>query len=124
MRKFRAQWLIHAGVLLTFALIPVWLRLPQSPIFAPLYVTRFLIFLPMLWSIFWWIALGVPGLRDLLRNRWRTLWALALVGLALWGFASLLWAFQRVDQPDVGQTAALQFGVSALFALVVACDAP
>ncbi len=124
LRKFHDKWLIHAGILATFALIPVWLRLPQLPIFAPLYVTRFLIFLPMLWSIFWWIGLGAPGLHDLLRNRWRTLWALTLVGLALWGFASLLWAFQRVDHPDVGQTAALQFGVSALFAVVVACAAP
>lgn len=123
-RKWRSIWLIHAGVVLTFALIPVWYRLPQSPIFAPLYVTRFLIFLPMIWAIFWWIVLGAPGLRDLLRSRLRTGWALALLLLALWGFASLLWAFQRVDYPEVGATAALQFGVSALFAVVVACAAP
>ena len=122
--KFHAKWLIHAGILLTFALIPVWYRLPQSPIFAKLYVTRFLIFLPMLWSIGWWLVLGLPGLRDLLHSRWRTLWALSLLLLALWGFASLIWAFQRVDHPDVGQTAALQLGVSALFAVVVACAAP
>ncbi len=122
--KFRPQWLIHAGVLLTFALIPVWYRLPQSPIFAQLYVTRFLIFLPMLWSISWWLVLGLPGLRDLFRSRLRTLWALSLLLLALWGYASLIWAFQRVAHPDVGQTAALQFAVSALFAVVVACAAP
>ena len=59
-RKWRSKWLIHAGILLTFALIPVWYRLPQSPIFAQLYVTRFLIFLPMLWSIFWWLVLACP----------------------------------------------------------------
>src|SRR4051812_44132756 len=78
----------------------------------------------MLWSIFWWLVLGLPGLRDLWRSRWRTLWALSLHLLALWGYASLLWAFQRVAHPDVGQTAALQFAVSALFVVVVACAAP
>jgi O-antigen ligase len=123
-RKWQSIWLIHTGILLTFFLIPVWYRLPQSPIFARLYVTRFLIFLPMLWAIFWWLLLRLPGLRELLLSRSRTLWALALLALALWGFASQLWAFQRVDYPDVAQTAALQFGVSALFAVVVACAAP
>ncbi|MFN8564167.1 MAG: hypothetical protein U0703_21695 [Anaerolineae bacterium] len=121
-RKIRFKWLIHAGILLTFALIPVWYRLPQSPLLARLYVTRFLIFLPMLWAIFWWLVLRAPGLRDL--HGWRARWALALLLLALWGFASQVWAFQRVDYPDVGATAALQFGVSALFAVVVACAAP
>ncbi|MCC6802067.1 MAG: O-antigen ligase family protein [Anaerolineae bacterium] len=124
LRKWRSIWLIHAGILLTFALVPVWYRLPQSPLFARLYVTRFLIFLPIIWSVVWWVVLGVPGLRDLARSRWRSLWALALLLLALWGFASQVWAFQRVDYPEVGATAALQFGVSALFAVVVACAAP
>lgn len=123
-RKIRAIWLVHAGIVLTFALIPVWLRLPQSPYFARLHMTRFLIFLPMLWTIFWWLALRAPGLRELARSRWRALWALALLLLALWGFASQLWAFQRVQYPQVGGTAALQLGVSALFAVVVACAAP
>ncbi|MEO8393687.1 MAG: O-antigen ligase family protein [Chloroflexota bacterium] len=123
-RKFYPQWLIQVGILLTFALIPVWYRLPQSPIFAQLYVTRFLIFLPMLWSIFWWLVLGLPGLRDLFRSRLRVFWALSLLLLALWGYASLLWGFQRVAHPDVGQTAALQFAVSVLFVVVVACAAP
>ncbi len=123
-RKWRSEWLIHAGVLLTFLLVPVWYRLPQSPVFARLYVTRFLIFLPMLWVIFWWLVLRLPGLRDLLHSRARALWALALLSLALWGFASQVWAFQRVAYPEVAATAALQFGVSALFALVVACAAP
>ena len=122
--KFRTRWLIHAGILLTFALIPVWYRLPQSPFFARLYVTRFAIFLPMLWTIFWWLVLGLPGLRDLFRSRLRTIWGLSLLLLALWGYASLTWAFQRVAHPDVGQTAALQFAVSVLFAVVVACAAP
>ncbi len=114
--------LIQAGILVTFALIPVWYRLPQSPIFAPLYVTRFLILLPMLWSIGWWLIGGLPGLSGF--RSWRSYWALALLLLALWGFASELWAFIRVLHPDVGQTAALQFGIAVLFAVVVACVTP
>ncbi|MCZ2094801.1 MAG: hypothetical protein LC121_00735, partial [Anaerolineae bacterium] len=124
LRKWRSIWLIHAGILLTFALIPVWYHRVDVEFFAPLYVTDFLIFLPMLWAIFWWLILRAPGLRDLAHSRWRAGWALALLLLALWGFASQVWAFQRVDYPEVGATAALQFGVSALFAVVVACAAP
>jgi hypothetical protein len=115
---------IHVGILLAFLLIPVWYRRPQLPIFAHLYVTRFLIFLPMLWSVFFWIVLGAPGLKAFLQSRARVLWAFALLLLALWAFASQVWAFQRVAYPEVAGSAALQFGVSALFALVVACAAP
>ena len=124
--KLRAglQSQIHVGILLTFLLIPVWYRLPQSPIFARLYVTRFLIFLPMLWAIFSWIVLGAPGLKAFLQSRARVFWAFALFLLALWAFASQIWAFQRVAYPEVGGSAALQFGVSALFAFVIACAAP
>lgn len=121
--KWRSIWLIHAGMLLTFLLIPVWYRLPPLPILARLYVTRFLILLPMLWTIGWWLALRLPGLRAFARSRTRAIWALALLGLALWSFASQGWAFQRVEHPDVGATAALQLGVAILFALVVACTA-
>jgi O-antigen ligase len=114
--------LIQLGILVTFGLIPVWYRLPQPPIFAQLYVTHFLILLPMLWSIGWWLISGLPGLTTF--RSWRSYWALALLLLALWGFASELWAFMRLTHPEVGQTAALQLGVSALFAVVVACAAP
>jgi O-antigen ligase len=49
-------------------------------------------------------------------------WALSLLTLALWAVLSQTWAFQRVEHPEVGATAALQFGVMALFAVVVACS--
>jgi O-antigen ligase len=117
--------LIHLGILAAFALIPVWYRLPATPpLFPSLYVSRFLILLPMLWSIVWWLVLGLPGFNMLRQDTLRAGWALALLLLALWALASPLWAFQRIAHPDVGQSAALQFGVVALFAIVVACAAP
>lgn len=116
---------LHAGILTTIALIPVWYRLPFAPpLLPPLYVSRFLILLPTLWSIVWWLLLGLPGFRELRKDRLRAGWALALLLLALWGFASATWAFQRVDHPEVAATSSLQFGIVALFALVVACAGP
>jgi O-antigen ligase len=117
--------LLHLCILLTFALIPLWYRLPAAPPLLPaLYVSRFLILLPMLLSILCWLALRLPGFARLCRDRLRTIWALALLLLALWGFASQLWAFQRGPHPEVGATSALQFGIVALFALTAACAAP
>lgn len=122
--KLHFHRLIHAAILLTFLLIPVWYRPPQSPLFAPLYVTRFLIFTPMVLAIGFWLVLGLPGLRDFLRFRARSLWMLALLLLALWAFASQIWAFQRAAYPEIAASSSLQLAVSVLFALTVACAAP
>lgn len=117
--------IIQAGIVMTFALIPVWYRFAEvPPFFPPLYVSRFLILLPMLFTIGAWLIAGLPGFDRLRRAKWGRWWALALLSLALWAFASTLWAFQRRQHPDVGETAALQFGIVALFALVCACAAP
>ncbi len=117
--------IIQAGILITFGLIPVWYRFPFVPsIFPPLYVSRFLILMPMLFTIGAWLIAGLPGLGRLRRSTWGALWALMLITLALWAFASNLWAFQRRNYPEVGQTAALQFGIAVLFAVVCACAAP
>ncbi len=116
---------IHLGILATFALIPVWYRFPFIPPLLPsLYVMRFLIFLPMLWTIVWWLMLRLPGLAALRRDTLHAGWALALLLLALWALASPLWAFQRDTHPEVANSASLQFGVVALFAVVVACASP
>ncbi len=117
--------LLHIAILLTFALIPVWYRLPGYPLFFPhLYVSRFLILLPMLVAIGGWLIAGLPGFSELRRDKLRRGWALALMSLALWVFASHLWAFQSIPHPEVAQTAALQFGIVALFVVVVACVQP
>jgi O-antigen ligase len=116
---------IQAGILATFALIPVWYRFPgRLPLLPPLYVSQFLILLPILWSIAWWLIAGLPGFKALRSDSVRAGWALALLLLALWVLASPLWAFQRTAHPEVAQSASLQFGIVALFAVVVACAAP
>lgn len=122
--RFQPVMLVQVGIVITFALIPLWLRVPQPPFLPELYVSRFVILAPMLWTVGVWLILGMPGLRDLRKSRWGRWWALCLLLLALWGFASLLWAFAADFAPEVGQTAALQWGVVALFVVVVACCAP
>src|SRR5690606_19520064 len=67
---------------------------------------------------------GLPGLRRFARERWRALWAIALIVLGIWGFASTGWAFIGKQYPDVGETAALQLGVVVLFVVVVGCVSP
>jgi len=123
-RKYRLP-VIQVFILITFALIPTWYRFAEVPsLFAPLYVSSFLILLPMLFSIGVWLLTGLPGLDRLRRSRWGRWWALALLVLAVWAIASTLWAFQRRNYPEVGETAALQFGIAVLFAVVCACAAP
>jgi O-antigen ligase len=112
---------LHIGIIITFLLIPVWYRLPSSPFRSPLYVTRFLILLPIVWTIGVWLLTGVPGLREFLRDRRRVTWGLCLLLLALWAYCSQSWAFIRNREPDVAATAALQFCFAVLFAIVVAC---
>lgn len=117
---------IHAGILAVFALIPVWYRFPGSPrAYTQLYSTGFLIFGAMLWTVGWWLLAGLPGFAELRRDKVRRWWALALLLLALWGFGSITWSYTGTfSRPDITAGAALQFGVSVLFALVVACAAP
>ncbi|PJF24874.1 MAG: hypothetical protein CUN53_15635, partial [Phototrophicales bacterium] len=124
-RRLPAQ----TGIALSLALIPVWLRVGQTPVFAPLYVTRFLIFLPLLLSIFGWVLMGLPGFRGLLKaegrgGQARRAWGLLLLALAAWAALSTEWAFIRWRDPNVAATSALQFCVVALFAIVVVCCAP
>lgn len=111
--------------LLTFALVPVWYRIRGAPgDFDRLYLTGFLIFWPMLGTVAAWLFTGLPGFAPLRRDPVRRWWALALLMLVIWGFASWGWAFTRAHHPDVALGAALQFGLVALFALAVACAGP
>ncbi|MFN8373076.1 MAG: O-antigen ligase family protein [Anaerolineae bacterium] len=110
------------GIVITFLLIPIWYRLPRSPFLSPLYVTRFLILLPVVWTIGVWLLTGVPGLREFLRDKRRVGWGLALLLLGLVAYCSQSWAFMRQQHPEVAATAALQFTLVVLFAFVVACS--
>ncbi len=108
-----------------FLLIPVWYRLPAYlPFFPPLYPLRFLILLPMLIAIVSWMLAGLPGLAALRRDRPRALWALSLLLLSLWAFASTNWAFMGETHPELALASALQFALVALFALTIACAGP
>ncbi len=119
--RHRARQLVGACVVLTFALVPVWYRLPTSPFDSPLYVTRFLILLPMTMAIGLWLLAALPGLRDLRRSKWGASWATIMLTLALWAFFSGAWAFAKTRAPDAATNAALTFGTAALFAMVTAC---
>lgn len=123
MRAFRSHLMVVArlAALLSFFCIPLWTRLTFVPLgFAPYHVVRFVIVLPMLTTIFCWLVAGAPGLFAQRRTTTRSLWALSLLTVALWTFASLSWAFIRERAPDIGETAALKFGIVALFATAVA----
>jgi O-antigen ligase len=119
---------IQAGIVAAFLLLPLWYRFstrnPPPLGLAPLYVDYFLLLLPLLWTILWWLVLGLPGLRALLRDPLRRAWALLVLLLALWSYASLMWAFMRDLHPEVGATAALQVAVVLLFAVAVASAGP
>ncbi len=116
---------VRVGILATFALVPVWYRFKGAPgDFKTLYSTGFLIFWPMLWTVGWWLAVGLPGFAALRRDKVRRLWALALLLLALWAFLSGAWAFTRRFAPEVTTGAALPLALAALFAITVACAGP
>lgn len=116
------QLVIYAGILATLALVPVWYRLPGAP--APWtahYVTGYAIFIPIVWTLIAWLLLGLPGLRDLARDRLRLTWALSLVLLVIWALLSSGWAFSRAE---VAVGAAIQMALAAAFAICVACAGP
>lgn len=109
-------WIMRAGVMLTFLCVPLWYRLPGVPDWMPdLYVSRFLLINAMVLSLALWFVLGLPRLRAV---QWRAVWIPLLVGLAVWMYASGAWAFMRDRYPELTVNAALQLGLTALFALM------
>lgn len=115
----RVEWrmlVARAGVALTFLLVPLWYRLPNLPAWMPdLYVSRFLLVNVMVVSLGLWLVVGLPRLRAV---RWRASWIVLLLALALWMFASGAWAFMRDRYPELAINAAVQLGLTALFALM------
>lgn len=119
-RDYR-RLIVQAGALAVFALTPLWYRLPQPlPVIEPLYVTRFVVFLVAALTVGVWLFSGAVGLGALLRDRTRAVWALALLALAVWMWASGSWAFMGERYPEIARSASLQMTISALFALAVA----
>jgi hypothetical protein len=117
--------LIHFGILSTFALTPVWYRFSFAPPpFTQNYVSGFLIFVPIIWTIALWFLTGFPGLKSLVSDRLRLFWIFTLLTLVLWAYASIDWAFMHNQRPDVAKGFAFQLAVVALFVIVVACSGP
>jgi len=115
---------LQTGIGLSFLLMMGWMRLLPPPFGAPdLNVTRFALFWAMLATALLWLVSGTPGFADLGRDRLRALWAVALLLLAIWAYASQSWAFTREIDPKVSLSAGLGWCVVALFALVIACAA-
>src|SRR5437016_854460 len=111
------QRALDFGVLLTFFLVPWWLRPPWIP--RDPYTLGFLISLPLLASIILWVLLGLPGLRAALRDR-RRYWLMIAALFLYWVMLSPQWSLY----PEASVSAAQQFAFAAIFALVVLCSGP
>jgi O-antigen ligase len=113
------------GILVTFALIPAWLKFQAAPApFTATYILGFVIIVPIIGTIAAWILTGLPGLSHLLQDKWRLAWLLCWLMLAAWGFFSQGWAFIRLKEPGVGQNAALHLWLLVLFLIATASAAP
>jgi hypothetical protein len=117
--------IVQIGIVVCFLLMIGWFRLPRLPDPIPTYYNlRFVLFAAMLITIVLWFACGLPGFAALRRDKLRAAWALALLLLAAWAYASQTWGFVALSYPFVGADGALAWGITALFALVVAAAAP
>lgn len=118
---------IEVGILLTFASVPLWLRMPYAPgTYAPLYAFGFFITLPMLFTIGSWLIAGLPGLRELRHDPVRLVGVVLLFLLVGWMHLSVSWSFiaEVRDLPNVAQSAAMRWTLVAVWVLVVACVSP
>lgn len=120
-RFFAAQ----VGIAATFGLMPAWLKFQAAPApFTATYILGFVMVAFIVWTIGAWLLAGLPGLGQLLMDRWRLAWVICWLLLAAWGFFSQGWAFIRLKEPGVGQNAALHLWLIALFLIATASAAP
>lgn len=115
---------VQAGILVTFALIPVWYRFRGLPSFSTFYSAGFLIFWAMVWTVGWWVITGLPGLRAVLKSRLGLLWVVLLIILAGWSWLSWLWSYTRLTNPTVTISSAIPLTLVILFAIAASCAAP
>ncbi|MEZ4670573.1 MAG: O-antigen ligase family protein [Anaerolineae bacterium] len=125
MKSFRlstlSMFMIQAGILTTFALVPVWYRFRGFPSFSTFYGAGFLIFWTMLWTIGWWLIAGFPGLREALLSKLRRIWIMFVVALMGWSWLSSVWGYTRITYPSVTISSVLPFTVVILFSIVIIC---
>lgn len=116
LRTLITQRAISIGIVATFFLIPVWHRVEfASDPFLRDYSTGYLIFIPIIWTISWWIISGFKGVKDISKHKARWLWLGGLLALAIWGLASQRWSFMATDRPEIAAGAAAQFALAVLF---------
>lgn len=123
----RRQLPTQLCILLTFACVPLWLRMDYAPpTYDRYYALGFLIAIPMCLTILSWLLTGVVGLERLAKQRGRAVWAIGVLLLALWMNLSVSWSFiaNIRDLPNVTESAALQFSLVALWAIATASNAP
>ncbi|MDX2077318.1 MAG: O-antigen ligase family protein [bacterium] len=123
-RKYQ-HFFIQVGILVTFFIIPMWLRIPNAPkSFSRAYILGFVWLIPLTFTLTIWVSSGFLGIRAVARNRRRTAFAFAILGLALWSSASQIWAFMRNTRPDMTLGVVGQMCLMALFAVMVLSVAP
>jgi O-antigen ligase len=123
-RKYQ-HFFIQVGILVTFFIIPMWLRIPNAPrSFSRAYILGFVWLIPLTFTLTIWVSSGFLGIQAVARNRRRITFAFAILGLALWSSASQIWAFMRNTRPDMTLGVVGQMCLMALFAVMVLSVAP
>lgn len=116
--------MVIAG-LATFALTPMWFRLPNAaPPFSVQYAVGFAVFIPAVLTVLLWLYAGLPGLTTLRNDRHRLIFAIALGLLVIWVAVSVNWAFMRETHPQIAEGMAFQWLVAGAFALAILCAPP
>lgn len=120
-RKFPAL-AIKAGMIATFLLVPFWLRFPNTKAygmgdFAVFYSAGFVIFWPIIWTLFWWVLSRFAGFNETWGNKTQRSWIIALFIFAGWILLSWTWSYKRISYPSVAVSAALPFILVLLFAI-------
>lgn len=119
------QFVIQGGILLILFIIPMWLRIPNAPkSFSREYILGFVWVIPLLITLAVWVSSRFWGIKTILTSRRRTIFAFAILGLALWSALSTTWAYMRDTRPDMTWGVVGQMCLIALFAVMTLACAP
>jgi O-antigen ligase len=119
------QFVIQGGILLILFIMPVWLRVANAPkSFSRDYVLGFVWVIPLIFTLTMWVLSGFWGIKTIITSRRRTIFAFAILGLALWAALSTTWAFMRDSRPDMTWGVVGSMGLMALFAVMTLACAP
>jgi hypothetical protein len=115
---------VQVSILITFTLTPIWLKFADAPKpFTATYNLGFVMVVPMVASMVFWLLAGCPGWRNLF-DWGRGGAVIALLLFTLWSFYSQSWAFVKATEPGVGQNYTLQTALITGFVVVLVCASP